>query len=51
MAKALSDKERAHTDAYGRAASYLLVGQISLYDNPLAPAGTRRCNANGVNLG
>jgi len=32
---ALSDKERGLTDAYWRAANYLSVGQIYLYDNPL----------------
>ena len=35
MANALSDKERALLDAYWRAANYLSVGQIYLYDNPL----------------
>ena len=35
MATALSDKERALIDAYWRAANYLSVGQIYLYDNPL----------------
>jgi hypothetical protein len=35
MATALSDKERALMDAYWRAANYLSVGQIYLYDNPL----------------
>ena len=35
MASALSDKERALMDAYWRAANYLSVGQIYLYDNPL----------------
>src|SRR6516165_8533826 len=35
MAKALSVKERAAIDAYWRAANYLSVGQIYLYDNPL----------------
>ena len=35
MANALSDKERALMDAYWRAANYLSVGQIYLYDNPL----------------
>ena len=35
MAKALSEKERAFLDAYWRAANYLSVGQIYLYDNPL----------------
>ena len=33
--KPLSDKERALIDAYWRAANYLSVGQIYLYDNPL----------------
>jgi xylulose-5-phosphate/fructose-6-phosphate phosphoketolase len=32
---ALSDKERSLIDAYWRAANYLSVGQIYLYDNPL----------------
>lgn len=35
MANALSDKELASIDAYWRAANYLSVGQIYLYDNPL----------------
>ena len=35
MAHALSDKERDLMDAYWRAANYLSVGQIYLYDNPL----------------
>src|SRR5213596_3058536 len=35
MANALSDKDRALLDAYWRAANYLSVGQIYLYDNPL----------------
>jgi xylulose-5-phosphate/fructose-6-phosphate phosphoketolase len=35
MATVLSDKERALMDAYWRAANYLSVGQIYLYDNPL----------------
>src|SRR5215468_6464953 len=35
MANALSDKERTFMDAYWRAANYLSVGQIYLYDNPL----------------
>ena len=35
MANALSDQERALMDAYWRAANYLSVGQIYLYDNPL----------------
>jgi len=34
-AKALSPKEGAMMDAYWRAANYLSVGQIYLYDNPL----------------
>src|SRR3954467_4350414 len=35
MADALSDAERGLMDAYWRAANYLSVGQIYLYDNPL----------------
>ena len=35
MANALSDQERSLVDAYWRAANYLSVGQIYLYDNPL----------------
>ena len=35
MANALSDQERSLMDAYWRAANYLSVGQIYLYDNPL----------------
>ena len=35
MAEALQDTERALMDAYWRAANYLSVGQIYLYDNPL----------------
>jgi broad specificity phosphatase PhoE len=35
MAQALTDKEAALMDAYWRAANYLSVGQIYLYDNPL----------------
>ena len=35
MANVLSDKERGLMDAYWRAANYLSVGQIYLYDNPL----------------
>ncbi len=35
MANALSNKERTLIDAYWRAANYLSVGQIYLYDNPL----------------
>src|SRR5438477_11355396 len=35
MANALSDNERTLLDAYWRAANYLSVGQIYLYDNPL----------------
>ena len=35
MANALSDKELTSIDAYWRAANYLSVGQIYLYDNPL----------------
>ena len=35
MANALSDQERGLMDAYWRAANYLSVGQIYLYDKPL----------------
>src|ERR1700747_1871085 len=35
MANALSDQERALMDAYWRAANYLSVGQIYLYNTPL----------------
>ena len=35
MSNILSDKERSLLDAYWRAANYLSVGQIYLYDNPL----------------
>src|SRR5262245_11316550 len=35
MANALSDKERSLMDKYWRAANYLSVGQIYLYNNPL----------------
>src|ERR1051325_5565601 len=35
MASTLSDQERVLMDAYWRAANYLSVGQIYLYDNPL----------------
>jgi hypothetical protein len=35
MMAALSDTERNLIDAYWRAANYLSVGQIYLYDNPL----------------
>src|SRR5215469_11310138 len=35
MANALSDRELGLMDAYWRAANYLSVGQIYLYDNPL----------------
>ena len=35
MGSTLSDKELSLIDAYWRAANYLSVGQIYLYDNPL----------------
>ena len=35
MSKPLQDAERSQMDAYWRAANYLSVGQIYLYDNPL----------------
>src|SRR6202162_4964736 len=38
MANVLADKELALMDAYWRAANYLSVGQIYLYDNPLLKA-------------
>ena len=34
-AKPLSEEQLAQVDAYWRAANYLSVGQIYLYDNPL----------------
>src|SRR6516162_6435599 len=42
MAKALTDKQRALMDAYWRAANYLSVGQIYLYDNPLLKKPLKR---------
>jgi xylulose-5-phosphate/fructose-6-phosphate phosphoketolase len=42
MAQALSDKELKLMDAYWRAANYLSVGQIYLYDNPLLTARLRK---------
>src|ERR1700747_3735321 len=38
MPSTLCEKERALIDAYWRAANYLSVGQIYLYDNPLLQA-------------
>ena len=35
MPNVLSDHEKSLLDAYWRAANYLSVGQIYLYDNPL----------------
>ncbi|MGO9545530.1 MAG: phosphoketolase [Rhodomicrobium sp.] len=35
MPNVLADKERSLIDAYWRAANYLSIGQIYLYDNPL----------------
>src|ERR1700742_4553846 len=35
MAQALQDTDRAQMDAFWRAANYLSVGQIYLYDNPV----------------
>ena len=35
MANVSSDTERGLMDAYWRAANYLSIGQIYLYDNPL----------------
>ena len=54
MAKALSDKESALIDAYWRAANYLSVGQIYLFDNPLLESrcerstSSRACSAIGA---
>jgi xylulose-5-phosphate/fructose-6-phosphate phosphoketolase len=42
MAEALSDKELKLMDAYWRAANYLSVGQIYLYDNPLLTRRLRK---------
>src|SRR5881409_2109099 len=39
MANVLSDKEVTLIDAYWRAANYLSIGQIYLYDNPLLKKG------------
>ena len=54
MGSPLPDKELEHIDAYWRAANYLSVGQIYLYDNPLlssrSPRSTssRACSATGA---
>ena len=40
--RTLSAKERALMDAYWRAANYLSVGQIYLYDNPLLKMPLRK---------
>ena len=42
MTNVLSDNERALIDAYWRAANYLSVGQIYLYDNPLLRTPLRK---------
>ena len=42
VANALSAPERALIDAYWRAANYLSVGQIYLYDNPLLKNPSQR---------
>src|SRR6202000_3314822 len=42
MANTLSDKERGLIDAWWRAANYLSVGQIYLYDNPLLKLPLKR---------
>ena len=39
MPNVLSDEERSRIDAYWRAANYLSVGQIYLFDNPLPVFG------------
>ena len=45
MASGLSGEEQALIDAYWRAANYLSVGQIYLYDNPLLkePLAEKQC--------
>ena len=54
MANVLSEQENALIDAYWRAANYLSVGQIYLFDNPLlklAAVGSissRACSATGA---
>ena len=42
MKKPLSTSELRNMDAYWRAANYLSVGQIYLYDNPLLQKPLRR---------
>ena len=46
----LLDTERVLMDAYWRAANYLSVGQIYLYDNPLLKRPSRRSTSNRVCL-
>jgi xylulose-5-phosphate/fructose-6-phosphate phosphoketolase len=48
MAEALQDTERALMDAYWRAANYLSVGQIYLYDNPLLKKTLTKSTSNPV---
>ena len=42
MATILTEKEAALIDAYWRAANYLSVGQIYLFDNPCCVSLSRR---------
>ena len=42
MPKVLSEKELTLIDAYWRAANYLSVGQIYLFDNPLLKTPLRQ---------
>src|SRR2546425_2208574 len=51
MANVLSDKEVTLIDAYWRAANYLSVGQIYLYDNPLLKKGLTKEHINARLLG
>jgi len=49
MASGLSGEEKALIDAYWRAANYLSVGQIYLYDNPLLKRPLAEEQGNRVN--
>jgi phosphoketolase len=51
MANALSNKERVLMDAYWRAANYLSVGQIYLYDNMTTRCLTSRSQRNTSSRG
>jgi len=50
MANALADNERTSMDAYWRAANYLWVGQIYLYDNPLLKRPSQRTTSSRGSL-